>query len=90
MASKHAISLTLQPALRLHLQERVNATRFAKSQIDYALGSTGKSYVLGWGEGWARQAHHAGASCPNRPSPCNKANFDSPLANPQVGWGHGR
>lgn len=31
------------------------------------------------------QAHHAAASCPNMPAPCDWPNFSSPNANPQVG-----
>ena len=31
------------------MQDRATALAFAKSQIDYCLGSTGRSYVVGWG-----------------------------------------
>jgi len=32
-------------------------------------------------------AHHAGASCPDRPARCDWANFDSKNPNPQVLYG---
>ena len=31
------------------LQNRAAAIALAKSQVDYALGSAGRSYVVGWG-----------------------------------------
>ena len=31
---------------------------FAKAQVDYALGSTGRSYVVGFGEDWPQHPHH--------------------------------
>ena len=36
------------------LQERAQAIAFAKGQIDYALGSAGRSYVIGFGTGWSK------------------------------------
>ena len=32
--------------------------KFAKSQIDYALGSSGRSYVIGYGENYPQNPHH--------------------------------
>ena len=34
---------------------------FAKSQIDYALGSTGRSYVVGFGVNPPQRVHHRAA-----------------------------
>ena len=31
---------------------------FAKSQVDYALGSSGRSYVIGYGENYPQNPHH--------------------------------
>ena len=31
---------------------------FAKAQVDYALGSTGRSFVVGFGENWPQHPHH--------------------------------
>ncbi|KAK7868027.1 hypothetical protein R5R35_010198 [Gryllus longicercus] len=44
---------------------------FAKSQIDYALGSTGRSFVVGFGNNPPTHEHHRAASCPDAPAPCN-------------------
>ncbi|KAK7471383.1 hypothetical protein BaRGS_00035989 [Batillaria attramentaria] len=49
----------------------VDYRHWAMCQIHYALGDTGFSYVVGFGDrGWPLRAHHRGASCPNDPSPC--------------------
>ncbi|EFN58136.1 hypothetical protein CHLNCDRAFT_141891 [Chlorella variabilis] len=63
---------------------RVAAIALAKSQVDYALGSAGRSYVVGWGTNPPLRCHHAGASCPDRPAPCGWDQFDAPTPNPQV------
>jgi endoglucanase len=52
---------------------------FAKSQIGYALGDTGRSFVVGYGVNPPERPHHRGASCPNRPSPCD---FNNGMNNP--------
>ncbi|GLH06206.1 Endoglucanase [Gryllus bimaculatus] len=44
---------------------------FAKSQIDYALGNTGRSFVVGFGNNPPTHEHHRAASCPDAPAPCN-------------------
>lgn len=121
-------------------QERTTLLKFAKSQVDYALGGAYRSFVVGWGtnpplrvstsrppsqaidvasytaacaaaridpggprtlplSAWrlpmsraaaalvrAAQVHHAGASCPNLPAPCDWSAFDAPGPNPQVRW----
>jgi hypothetical protein len=56
----------------------------AKSQIDYALGSTGRSFVVGFGQNPPVQPHHSAASCPDLPAPCDWSDFDNPGPNPQV------
>ncbi|XP_070565202.1 endoglucanase E-4-like [Ptychodera flava] len=42
----------------------------AKSQVHYALGSTGRSFVCGFGENPPVQPHHRSSSCPLPPDPC--------------------
>ena len=64
--------------------KRAAEVEFARRQVDYALGSAGRSYVVGWGHYPPLQPHHAGASCPNMPAPCDWAQFSSPDPNPQV------
>ncbi|XP_046610202.1 endoglucanase E-4-like [Neodiprion virginianus] len=57
---------------------------FARDQIHYILGGTGRSYVVGWGLNPPKQAHHAAASCPDRPAPCGWAEFNRTAPNPQI------
>ncbi|CAL8072396.1 unnamed protein product [Orchesella dallaii] len=57
---------------------------FAKQQIDYMLGSTGRSFVCGYGNNPPQRPHHAAASCPNRPASCDWSDFSKPDPNPQV------
>ena len=66
---------------------RKSAIDFARYQVDYALGSGGRSFVVGYGHNYPQQPHHAGASCPNRPAKCDWPNFDSRAANPQILYG---
>ncbi|XP_033764174.1 endoglucanase G-like [Pecten maximus] len=51
---------------------RTNEYRaWAKSQIHYALGDTGRSFVVGFGVNPPTQPHHRGSSCPMMPTPCS-------------------
>jgi endoglucanase len=62
---------------------RSKLMKFAQKQAEYAIGGNGeRSYVIGWGANWPKFAHHAGASCPNLPAPCGKAQFSSKDPNP--------
>ena len=53
---------------------------FVQSQIDYCLGSTGRSFVVGYGVNPPTHCHHRGASCSN--GQC--AYPDDPADNPNV------
>ena len=66
---------------------RQSAMGFARDQIDYAMGSSGRSYVVGFGENYPLRAHHAGASCPDRPAKCDWATFSSSKPNGQILYG---
>ncbi|KAL4457269.1 hypothetical protein ABPG75_012134 [Micractinium tetrahymenae] len=84
-ASNAAMTLLLRASqLAQGGAERATLLGFAKSQVDYALGTSYRSFVVGWGVNPPVRAHHAGASCPNLPAPCGWSNFDSPNPNPQV------
>ncbi|XP_046333781.2 endoglucanase E-4-like [Haliotis rufescens] len=48
----------------------VNNRKWAMSQINYALGDAGRSYVIGFGTNPPRRPHHRAASCPSLPAPC--------------------
>ncbi|XP_070565365.1 endoglucanase F-like isoform X2 [Ptychodera flava] len=43
---------------------------YAKSQVHYALGRTGRSFVCGFGVNPPVQPHHRSSSCPYPPDPC--------------------
>lgn len=60
---------------------------FARQQINYALGDTGRSFVCGVGVNPPQRPHHRAASCPNNPETCdwNAFNYDGP--NPQILYG---
>jgi endoglucanase len=60
---------------------------FAQQQLDYALGSTDRSFVVGYGSMYPLQPHHAGSSCPDMPAPCGWAQYSSPAPNPQIIYG---
>ncbi|KAK6177432.1 hypothetical protein SNE40_015535 [Patella caerulea] len=54
-------------------EEGLNAVEYRKwamSQIHYALGDTGFSFLIGYGKNFPHSPHHRAASCPNPPAPC--------------------
>jgi len=57
---------------------------FARQQIDYILGSTGRSFVVGYGVNPPQRPHHTSSSCPNMPAPCDWSHYSAPGPNPQV------
>jgi len=60
---------------------------FARNQIHYALGSTGRSFVCGFGTNPPKQPHHASSSCNNMPATCNWNDYTKAADNPQTLWG---
>jgi endoglucanase len=60
---------------------------WAKSQVDYALGSSGRSYVVGHGPNYPLKPHHAASSCPSKPAACNWATFSSNVPNANILYG---
>ncbi|RXG50783.1 Endoglucanase 1 [Armadillidium vulgare] len=66
----------------------VDANRaLAQQQVDYALGSTGKSFVVGFGNNPPQRPHHRSSSCPDEPEVCDWNAYNSPDPNPQVLYG---
>ena len=66
-------------------------TCWARNQLRYALGDTGRSFVVGMGTNPPRFVHHRSASCPNSTGPvgsnqprCDFTQFNSPDPNPQI------
>jgi endoglucanase len=60
---------------------------WARSQIDYALGSSGRSFVVGYGKKYPKYPHHAGASCPAPPKACDWSVFESKSPNANILYG---
>lgn len=67
-----------------NLTEAVAEVAFARRNTNYALGSTGRSYVVGFGNKWPQYWHHAASSCPNMPQVCDVQNFFEKAPNPQL------
>jgi len=55
--------------------------QLAKWQIDYALGNTSRSFVVGFGNNPPTRPHHRSSSCPPWPAVCNWNTFHSPGPN---------
>lgn len=66
------------------LGDSASIKAFAKQQIDYALGSTGRSFVVGFGVNPPQMPHHRAASCPDMPATCDWNTYSSPNPNGQV------
>lgn len=56
---------------------------WAMFQLGYALGDSGRSFVVGWGHDAPTRPIHQGASCPDAPGVCPASSMRSPSANPQ-------
>ncbi|CAF3355726.1 unnamed protein product [Rotaria socialis] len=57
---------------------------FAVRQINYMLGDSGRSYVIGFGQNFPQRPHHRSSSCPSRPAVCDWNAYNSPQPNPQL------
>ncbi|CAF4634798.1 unnamed protein product [Rotaria sp. Silwood2] len=74
--------LCLQAAdIDINTQEYLN---FAARQINYMLGDSDRSYVIGFGQNYPQRPHHRSSSCPSRPAVCDWNAYNSPQANPQL------
>lgn len=60
---------------------------FARKQIHYMLGDSGRSFVVGYGKNPPERPHHRSSSCPLAPTACTWDNFNSPDPNPQTLYG---
>jgi len=82
---RHASSLAhfaLQAAkLGIDVEE---SQSFAESQVNYILGDTGRSYVIGWGVDPPVRPHHRSSSCPDLPAPCDWDEYSNPGPNWQT------
>ncbi|CAF0791123.1 unnamed protein product [Adineta ricciae] len=58
--------------------------KFVTEQINYILGDSGRSFVIGFGENYPKRPHHVSSSCPDRPTICDWNAYSSPHPNPQL------
>ena len=57
-------------------------------QIHYALGDTGRSFVVGFGTNPPTQPHHRSSSCPkNSATVCDWNSYNNQGPNPSTLWG---
>ncbi|XP_006822158.1 endoglucanase A-like [Saccoglossus kowalevskii] len=61
--------------------------KWAKGQVDIAMGSTGRSFVVGFGSNPPTQPHHRGSSCPDLPASCDWPEYRSTDPNPKTLYG---
>ena len=64
--------------------EAQDFVKYAHGQLEYMLGSSGRSFVAGFGSNPPLRAHHKASSCPLAPARCDWDNFNSPNPNPQI------
>ncbi|KAK7093552.1 uncharacterized protein [Littorina saxatilis] len=61
--------------------------QWAMCQIHYALGDTGRSYVVGFGTNPPKKPHHRASSCPMLPAPCGWEAQQNTGPNPHTLYG---
>lgn len=57
---------------------------YAQRNTEYALGLTGRSYVVGFGNQWPVNWQHEASSCPDMPAVCDLQNLYEKAPNPQL------
>ena len=50
--------------------------QFAKDQLYYIYGDSGRSYIVGFGKNYPKRPHHRSSSCPVPPKECGWAVAD--------------
>ena len=60
---------------------------YALEQINYALGSSGRSFVVGFGTNPPKKPHHRSSSCPDAPDVCDWGNVSMPGPNTHTLYG---
>ncbi|XP_065337461.1 endoglucanase E-4-like [Cloeon dipterum] len=58
--------------------------QFAIQQVNFILGDSGRSFMVGFGNNYPRKIQHSASSCPNIPQECGWKNKNAPGPNPQV------
>ncbi|KAF4527175.1 hypothetical protein B566_EDAN006100 [Ephemera danica] len=58
--------------------------KFALRQINYILGDSGRSFMVGFGKDFPLRPNHIGSLCPPPPATCDRALFESDVVNAHV------
>lgn len=61
--------------------------QFARKQIHYMLGDSGRSFVVGFGKNPPQRPHHRSSSCPSAPARCDWGNYENAGPNVHVLYG---
>ncbi|XP_018019708.1 endoglucanase E-4 [Hyalella azteca] len=86
VGATHTAFIALKAA-DLGIEPEVNRA-WAEQQINYALGSSGRSYLIGYGDNYPLRPHHRGSSCLDLPEVCDDGwALNQPGPNPQVLYG---
>ena len=84
--ASNAIFICLQAAELL--PDRAEAyTDLAEGQMDYILGKTGRSFVVGYGTNPPLRPHHASSTCPDKPAVCDWGTYSGNQENAHVLYG---
>jgi len=59
-------------------------TTLAEEQMAYIMGSSGRSFVVGYGEDPPQRPHHRSSTCPDAPAPCGWDEFKGSQPNAHV------
>ncbi|KAL4516484.1 hypothetical protein Ndes2526B_g05083 [Nannochloris sp. 'desiccata'] len=61
--------------------------KYATREVNYVLGSTGRSFIVGWGKSPPKNIHHAPSTCADSPEVCNWQNYFMKAGNAQTVYG---
>ncbi|XP_066912786.1 uncharacterized protein [Clytia hemisphaerica] len=83
---RHAANLAFLARVASTMADKDFYNEFTHSQINYMLGDTGRSFIVGFGVNPPQKPHHASSSCPDE-GPCGWDQYNSKDPNPQILYG---
>ncbi|XP_042884863.1 endoglucanase E-4-like [Penaeus japonicus] len=87
-ANRHAANVAYIALMVGRANKNVHTHTQAQSQVDCLLGSTGRSFVVGFGTNPPQRPHHRASVLPNPPASCSDGwAQNNPGPNPQVLFG---
>jgi len=85
--NRHAANIAFLSLVASKVKDSKFYTDFARQQIHYMLGDTGRSFVVGFGVNPPKRPHHRSSSCPDPPAACTWNEYNSPAPNPHTLYG---